>query len=150
MRSVSFDCAKGEILGLIGPNGAGKSSLVNVLSGVLTPDEGSVVLDGTAINGRGPQAAARAGLARTFQNIRLFPTLTVSQNTEVARTSARQFGQGRADTFDLEAQLASFALTRVRDVPAGTLSYGDRVGWRFCARWRWGQASCCSTNRRRA
>ncbi len=80
---ISFDVAPGEILGLIGPNGAGKTSLFNVISGEVGPDRGEVLLDGTAISGRGPVACARAGVARTFQVVRSFDGMTVLENVMV-------------------------------------------------------------------
>ena len=80
---ISFDVGQGEILGLIGPNGAGKTSLFNVISGEVGPDRGEVLLDGTAISGRGPVACARAGVARTFQVVRSFDGMTVLENVMV-------------------------------------------------------------------
>lgn len=80
---ISFDVQPGEILGLIGPNGAGKSSLFNSISGAVTPDKGEVLLDGKRISGRGPVAAANAGIARTFQVVRSFDSMTVLENVMV-------------------------------------------------------------------
>ena len=84
---ISFDVGRGEILGLIGPNGAGKTSLFNVISGEVGPDRGEVLLDGTAISGRGPVACARAGVARTFQVVRSFDGMTVLENVMVGAFS---------------------------------------------------------------
>ncbi len=80
---ISFDVQPGEILGLIGPNGAGKSSLFNSISGAVTPDKGEVLLDGKRISGLGPVAAANAGIARTFQVVRSFDSMTVLENVMV-------------------------------------------------------------------
>jgi branched-chain amino acid transport system ATP-binding protein len=80
---VSFDVAEGEILGLIGPNGAGKTSLFNSICGEVTPDAGEIRLDGTRISGRGPVACARLGVARTFQVVRSFDSMTVLENVMV-------------------------------------------------------------------
>lgn len=80
---ISFDVQPGEIFGLIGPNGAGKSSLFNAISGAVTPDKGEVLLDGKRISGLGPVAAARAGIARTFQVVRSFDSMTVLENVMV-------------------------------------------------------------------
>ncbi len=88
---ISFDVAEGEILGLIGPNGAGKTSLFNSISGEVTPDQGTIDLDGRRISGAGPVACARAGIARTFQVVRSFDSMTVLENVMVgafARTSS--------------------------------------------------------------
>lgn len=75
---------KGDLQGLIGPNGAGKTTLFNLLTGVYQPQTGTITLDGAALNGKTPHAIAHAGLARTFQNIRLFADLTVLDNVRIA------------------------------------------------------------------
>jgi branched-chain amino acid transport system ATP-binding protein len=80
---ISFDVDAGEIVGLIGPNGAGKTSLFNSMSGEVAPDSGSIRLDGVRISGRGPLAASRAGIARTFQVVRSFESMTVLENVMV-------------------------------------------------------------------
>ena len=80
---ISFDVAEGEILGLIGPNGAGKTSLFNSISGEVTPDEGEIRLDGKRISGLGPVACARLGIARTFQVVRSFDSMSVLENVMV-------------------------------------------------------------------
>ena len=84
---ISFDVARGEILGLIGPNGAGKTSLFNSISGEVSPDRGDVVLDGVVISGRGPVVCAQAGVARTFQVVRSFDSMTVLENVMVGAFS---------------------------------------------------------------
>ena len=87
---ISFDVAEGEILGLIGPNGAGKTSLFNSISGEVTPDQGTIELAGRRISGTGPLACAQAGVARTFQVVRSFDSMTVLENVMVgafARTA---------------------------------------------------------------
>ncbi len=80
---ISFDVAEGEILGLIGPNGAGKTSLFNAISGEVTPDQGTIDLAGQRVSGAGPVACARAGIARTFQVVRSFDSMTVLENVMV-------------------------------------------------------------------
>ena len=75
---------KGELVGLIGPNGAGKTTVFNLLTGVYTPTEGAFWLDGERMNGKKTYQVVRAGIARTFQNIRLFKQLTVEENVLVA------------------------------------------------------------------
>jgi branched-chain amino acid transport system ATP-binding protein len=82
---VSFDVARGSIKALIGPNGAGKTTLFNLISGVLPPDSGMIVFDGTAVQGMQPFEIAALGMARTFQHIRLFPKMTVLENVMVGR-----------------------------------------------------------------
>ncbi len=80
---ISFDVAEGEILGLLGPNGAGKTSLFNSISGEVTPDSGEILLQGRRISGAGPVACAAAGIARTFQVVRSFDSMTVLENVMV-------------------------------------------------------------------
>jgi branched-chain amino acid transport system ATP-binding protein len=84
LRQASLHVADGEIVGIIGPNGAGKTTLFDVVSGFVVPDEGVVALGGTDLSGLPPDARARLGLARSFQNARLFPSLTVRENLAVA------------------------------------------------------------------
>ncbi len=77
---------KGELIGLIGPNGAGKTTVFNMLTGVYKPTEGTVYLDGNALNGKKPYEFVSAGVARTFQNIRLFKDMSVIDNVKAACT----------------------------------------------------------------
>jgi branched-chain amino acid transport system ATP-binding protein len=81
---VSFAVEKQQIFGLIGPNGAGKTTIFNVITGVYQPDGGKVVFDGEDISGWPQARVAARGIARTFQNIRLFGSMTVEQNVMVA------------------------------------------------------------------
>jgi branched-chain amino acid transport system ATP-binding protein len=87
LSSVSLRLERGEILGLIGPNGSGKTTFINVVTGLLPQTSGRVVVDGRDISKLPPHRVARAGLARTFQTIRLFHDLTVLENVEVAAVS---------------------------------------------------------------
>jgi branched-chain amino acid transport system ATP-binding protein len=80
---VSFEVRDREILGLIGPNGAGKTSLFNSISGEVTPDAGEIRFEGRRISGLGPVACARLGIARTFQVVRSFDSMTVLENVMV-------------------------------------------------------------------
>jgi len=82
--NVTFSIAAGEIIGLIGPNGAGKTSLFNLISGVITPDAGEIFLRGLPIGDLPLHRRARAGIARTWQHVRLFKTMTVLENLLVA------------------------------------------------------------------
>ena len=95
VQNVSLNCKVGEVVGLIGPNGAGKTTLMNLISGVLTPDSGTVHLSGKELKGGAPELCARAGIARTFQNIRLFKRLTVRENIEVAQITSKREKSGR-------------------------------------------------------
>src|SRR3981081_238899 len=80
---VSLDLNRGEILGLIGPNGAGKTTLFNCISGVIRPDEGSLFFDGRSLKFAPPHERARRGIARTFQNLQLWGSMTVPENLTV-------------------------------------------------------------------
>jgi len=84
---VSFNLATGDILGLIGPNGSGKTTLINVVTGLLPATSGGVFVDGVDVTKKPAHRVARAGIARTFQTIRLFHELTVLENVEVAAVS---------------------------------------------------------------
>src|SRR5512145_478546 len=83
LDGISFTLSRGEILGLIGPNGSGKTTLINVVTGLLPATSGQVFANGVEITNKKPYQIARAGLARTFQTIRLFRELTVLENVEV-------------------------------------------------------------------
>jgi branched-chain amino acid transport system ATP-binding protein len=85
LTNVSFDIVAGEIYGLIGPNGAGKTTLFNVLTGLYVPEEGHYTFAGQAMSGKKPYQVAYAGIARTFQNIRLFSNLTAIENVMIGR-----------------------------------------------------------------
>jgi branched-chain amino acid transport system ATP-binding protein len=88
LNEVNFQLYEGEILGLIGPNGAGKTTCFNVMTGVFRPTSGTVTFDGKRIAGRKPHQINRLGIARTFQNIRLFPEMSALENVIVG-TDAR-------------------------------------------------------------
>ena len=85
LSDVSFDIEQGEIYGLIGPNGAGKTTLFNVLTGLYIPEDGSCTFNGQSMSGKKPHEVAYAGLARTFQNIRLFANLSAIENVMIGR-----------------------------------------------------------------
>jgi branched-chain amino acid transport system ATP-binding protein len=139
LREVSFDIGAGEIFGLIGPNGAGKTTLFNVLTGIYAPDTGSFLFDGKALTGQPPHKVAVAGIARTFQNIRLFANLSSLENVMIgrhARTRAGVVGavlRNRAtlreerETERRALELLDFVGIRDRaNDPAGSLPYGDQ------------------------
>lgn len=132
LNAVSFEVAQGELLGLIGPNGAGKSVLVNVVSGVYGATAGAVWLLGSNVTNFPTHEIARQGIARTFQNVRLFQRLTVLENVLVAdkrhtRQPVRSLfaGHQRSEIAAAEALLERMNLHRKRDMLAGTLAYGE-------------------------
>lgn len=92
LHDVSLSLEPGGIYGLIGPNGAGKTTLFNVLTGVITPDAGRLILAGNDITAMPTHRRARAGLSRTFQNLALFPSMTVEQNIRAGLLGNRQNG----------------------------------------------------------
>jgi len=83
LSGVSLDLNRGEILGLIGPNGAGKTTLFNCVSGLIQPSEGSIVFEGRSLRFAAPDERARRGIARTFQNLQLWESMTVQENLQV-------------------------------------------------------------------
>ncbi len=96
VNDFSFTAKAGEIVGIIGPNGAGKTTAFNLITGVYVPDAGTVVLDGENLTGLPQHRVARAGMGRTFQNIRLFRGLTVLENVMTAADPHAEYGFFRA------------------------------------------------------
>jgi branched-chain amino acid transport system permease protein len=115
----------GEVVGLIGPNGAGKTTLFNVVTGIVVEQAGSVVLGDRDLSDAPPHAIARAGLARTFQNLRLFPRLSVRENVELAAVSAARY-RPDAPAVDVDGLLAAGGLDALAERPAATLDYGNQ------------------------
>jgi branched-chain amino acid transport system ATP-binding protein len=139
LSGVSFSIAKGEIYGLIGPNGAGKTTLFNLLTGIYTPDGGSFRLDGREIGGLRSDRIAAAGIARTFQNIRLFASLSALENVMIGRhvrTRAGVLGAVLRDARTVAEEraierraieLLDYVGIRARaNDAAGSLPYGDQ------------------------
>ncbi|GGA26618.1 branched-chain amino acid ABC transporter ATP-binding protein/permease [Neptunicoccus cionae] len=123
VKDVSITVSSGEILGLIGPNGSGKTTLLNMLSGVLAPSEGTVLRGNTDLTNAQPYEVANHGIARTFQNIRLFDTLTVYQNVLIAALSTNK---GERATQRCEVAIRAMGIGPHAGSDANTLSYGDQ------------------------
>ncbi|MBI2517641.1 MAG: ABC transporter ATP-binding protein [Opitutae bacterium] len=139
VNAVDFAIGEDELVGLIGPNGAGKTTVFNLITGVYAPTEGSVRFAGENLVGRKPFERAELGIARTFQNIRLFGSLSVIDNVRAAMNLHRgthpvhsllRLGRFRADEAALtrraEELLDLFKLLRFRDAPAKSLPYGEQ------------------------
>jgi branched-chain amino acid transport system ATP-binding protein len=121
---VSLAAEEGTVTGLIGPNGAGKTTLFNVITRLYKPDEGRVVLAGTDLLRTPPARIVKRGVARTFQNVVLFPTMTVTENVLVgAHTRMRPFAERKGRGEALEA-LEYLDLGRFADRPAAGLPFG--------------------------
>jgi len=126
LKAVDVDVSPGEIVGLIGPNGSGKTTLLNVLSGVLIPTGGTIHLDAVDITRAPAHKIAAMGIARTFQNIRLFKQLTVLENVEVGAALHPDRPGGAALRRAARAMLEETGLADLADRRAGTLPYGLR------------------------
>jgi len=124
LAGVSLALERREIVGLIGPNGSGKTTLLNVISGIYSPEAGSVTLDSADITGMAPNKVARLGIARTFQNIRLFHNLTVIENVEVAALESRSTA-GSART-RARQHIGEMGLLSDGERRAATLNYGSQ------------------------
>jgi branched-chain amino acid transport system ATP-binding protein len=123
-RDVSFDVPAGELVGLIGPNGAGKSTLFEIISGFYAPDAGEVRLDGQRLTGLGPDRVSRLGVGRTFQKLRPFAGLTVTENVMVgALQKTHEVRRAHQEALEI---LARVGLEEKADAHARTLSTGQR------------------------
>ncbi|MFT5046573.1 MAG: branched-chain amino acid transport system ATP-binding protein [Porticoccaceae bacterium] len=127
--SVSLTINDGVVHGLIGPNGAGKTTLINLISGLLVHSSGTLKLDGQPIDDLEAHERARIGLARTFQNLRIYPNLTVEQNIAVAASAAvnarSAAATASASTIDIvQEAMNRFDLHDKRNLQASVLSYG--------------------------
>jgi branched-chain amino acid transport system ATP-binding protein len=139
VNAVDLHLPAGQLHGIIGPNGAGKTTLFNLITGVYSPSSGALSFAGNNLAGRRPDQIAALGIARTFQNIRLFPQLSVFDNVRVAcnlhRASSPLQTLVRGRTFlaaeaaaaaRVDELLALFNLERFRDHPATSLPYGEQ------------------------
>jgi ABC-type branched-subunit amino acid transport system ATPase component len=136
LSDVSLTVPRAGIVGLVGPNGAGKTTLFGVLSGILNPSAGHVLLDGRDVSSMSPQGRARAGLARTFQRTELFADLSVREHLVLAYRARHQPPRLWADLLGLKPQnvatedqrvdelLGALGLTEVAERPASSLPLG--------------------------
>jgi branched-chain amino acid transport system ATP-binding protein len=139
LSDVALEIQPGQIYGLIGPNGAGKTTFFNVITGLYTPDSGSFMLDGVPYEPTAVHEVAKAGIARTFQNIRLFGEMTALENVMVGRhirTKSGFFGavlrlkSERAEELAIHQKsmelLEYVGIAKYANYSARTLSYGDQ------------------------
>ncbi|MDT7929712.1 ABC transporter ATP-binding protein [Tepidimonas sp.] len=139
LSDVGIEIKRGQIYGLIGPNGAGKTTFFNVLTGLYTPDSGTFELDGKPYTPTAVHEVAKAGIARTFQNIRLFAEMTVLENVMVGRhvrtrsniidailRTPRFKGEEKAIAERARELLEYVGIAKYADYKARTLSYGDQ------------------------
>ena len=138
VSSLDFSVDSGALVALIGPNGAGKTTAFNVITGIYAPSSGSVRFDRQEIGGVSPHQICAHGVARTFQNIRLFRSLTTLENERAALAGARRSGlrdvvrgsrwrtQEKAIEEHARALLARFGLERMADAKADSLPYGEQ------------------------
>lgn len=125
LAEVSFVLNRGEILGLIGPNGAGKSTLFNVVTGVYRPNVGLVRFQGENLTGLKPYAICRRGVARTFQLVRICPSMTVLENVLVGAVYGKSGRKGKVLDEALEC-LELLNLSQLKDTVSAHLTYSDR------------------------
>jgi branched-chain amino acid transport system ATP-binding protein len=137
IRNVSFDIKKGEIRAIIGPNGAGKTSMLNVINGFYHPQEGQITFKGTKRKKMRPHDAAAGGIARTFQNVALFKSMTTLDNIMAGRSlkmnrsffwQLLRFGPAEREEIDhrrkVEEIIDFLEIQHIRRVPVGRLPYG--------------------------
>ncbi|MBA4326503.1 MAG: high-affinity branched-chain amino acid ABC transporter ATP-binding protein LivG [Rhodobacter sp.] len=138
VSDVSFGVKPGEVVSVIGPNGAGKTTLFNMISGVYLPGSGKVMLNGEDVTAMPPHLLARRGMCRTFQNLQVFQSMTVLENT-IAGYHLQESGSVLADILNLPAArrrakqaeagarelLRRVGLERAAEREAGSLSYGS-------------------------
>ncbi len=142
----SFSVEAGEIVGLLGPNGSGKTTVLNLLSGVLRPDSGTVAFRGHAIAGPPAHRIARLGVARTFQLVRPLASLTCRDNVLTGLAFGRRNAWGAAARAEADALLDRVGLGRARARCRASSPTSTRSAWSSPARWRSTPSCCCSTN----
>ncbi|KJZ17874.1 ABC transporter ATP-binding protein [Loktanella sp. S4079] len=120
VNNVSFHVEKGEIIGLLGPNGSGKTTLINLISGALPATAGEISLNGQKLNGLSRDKIARHGVARTFQLVRILPSLTLTENVMISAVFGRNAHWG-----DTAKQVAAEALDKVGLSARAAMSAGD-------------------------
>ena len=126
VNDVSFDVAAGEIVGLLGPNGSGKTTLINLVSGALPATQGTVHLGDLTLTGKRPDQIARAGVARTFQLVRILPSLTLMENVMIPAIFGPTSNPDREARRIVEEALERVGLSQRADTSASELTYIDQ------------------------
>lgn len=139
VNELTMDVGRGEIYGLIGPNGAGKTTIFNLLTGVYEPTSGDIRIGGTRVNGLKPYQISRLGVSRTFQNIRLFPSMSVLENvitachrhakqniTDAVFRLPRYFKDEKVHRDFAMELLEIFGLVKYKDEGGTSLPYGNQ------------------------
>ena len=121
----NMEIGESELMGLIGPNGAGKTTVFNLITGVYKPTEGSLYLNGERMNGKKTHQIVHAGIARTFQNIRLFKKMTVIENVKAAMLEELTYNMPQA-IFRAKELLQVVHLSGKEDLEADNLPYGEQ------------------------
>lgn len=125
VNAIDFDVAEHQVMGLIGPNGSGKSTTLNLISGALKPTSGQITLRGAPIAGLPPQAINHRGVARTFQLVRLLPSMTVLENVVAGAVFGHRRRWGAEARAHAEALLARVGLAGKGGLAVGQLTYID-------------------------
>lgn len=126
VNGLSFEVREGEILGLLGPNGSGKTTALNLVSGTLAADAGRVLLDGRDVTGLAPHRISQLGIARTFQLVRVLPSMSCAENVLAGVAFGRDAAWGDAAREKAAALLARVGLGGKADFLAGALTYVDQ------------------------
>ena len=126
LSDVSFHLGEREIVGLIGPNGAGKTTLFNIITGIHTPDAGSIRFQDKEMSGEKPYRICRSGIARTFQLVRIFPTLTVLDNVLIGSIYGNKKKGKKIPEEKALQSLELLDLTAKNNLLSGQLTLGDR------------------------
>jgi branched-chain amino acid transport system ATP-binding protein len=127
LTDISLSIRQGEIYGLIGPNGAGKTTFFNVLTGLYHPDGGELIFDGEKLKDSAPHLAAKRGIARTFQNIRLFANMTAMENVMVGRHVRTRAGVLGAVLHDPRTRAEEAAIRRRAEELLHYVNIADRA-----------------------
>jgi ABC-type branched-subunit amino acid transport system ATPase component len=123
---VGFELAEHEVLGLIGPNGSGKTTMLNLIAGALQPSDGGIALRGRTISGLPAHAIGRLGVARTFQLVRVLPSLSVRENVIAGAAFGHRRRWGAEAAAYANAMLARVGLAHAAPAPVASLTYIDQ------------------------